>query len=221
MIVVIGGMIRSGSTFSFNIVRELLDREGEVEFASDNSIEDSTLEHSSKKSFILKTHNPDFNVLKLIKEGVLPCICTIRSPEDAILSWMRAFNFPLEHGIAQLKSWFSWYTTVANNVLTIDYEIIENQPRLAIQLIIDYIGMKRDEVLIDMLEKEYDKLSIKTKFDDLTNNENTVDIGFSYYDKETLFHRQHITSLNPKLAQIELEPSQIHMIRSELREFLP
>ena len=84
-----------------------------------------------EKSFILKTHMPDANVLSLIKDGVMPCICTVRRPEDAIASWMNTFGFSLEDGINSLKSWYSWYVTVADKVLTIDYQVIESKPKIS------------------------------------------------------------------------------------------
>lgn len=215
MIVVIGGMIRSGSTFTFNIVRELLARQGSVEIAAANTIAHSILAQSNEQSFILKTHEPDNNVINLIKNGIVPCICTIRNPEDAVASWMNTFGFSLEHGIISLKTWYSWYSEVVNKVLTINYQIIELQPRIAIKLIIEFLGMESNEELIDMLEKKYNRLSLKEKYDVLTNNESTVDIGFSYYDMETFFHRRHIS-----LSQTKLTPSQIEQIKSELKEYL-
>jgi len=217
MIVVVGGMIRSGSTFSFNIVRETLALRGSVEFASANSIDNSILTRAGNQHFVLKTHAPDEDILKQIKSGELACICTFRRPEEAIASWMRTFGFSLEHGIDSMTTWFSWYVTVAGQVLTIDHQLIERQPRLAIKKIIEYIDTEAESEYIDTLEEKYNKSSLKAKYDALANNEDSVDIGFSYYDKETFFHRRHISSNAP---DPELSPFQIDQVRRELREYL-
>ena len=65
--------------------------------------------------------------------------------------------------------------------------------------IIDYLDMERNEQLIKMLEDKYNRSSLKAKYDALINDEDTIDIGFSYYDKETFFHRRHIS-----LSEMEL-----------------
>ncbi len=215
VIVVVGGMIRSGSTFSFNIVRESLALRGSVECASGNSIDNSILSRTGDQHFILKTHAPDEDILKQIKNGDLSCICTIRCPEKAIASWMRTFGFSLEHGIDSMRNWISWYVTVANQVLTIDYQLIDHQPRLAIKKIIEYIDVEVEAGYIDSLEERYNKLSLKAKYDALANDEGSVDISFSYYDKETFFHRRHISSFNA--PDPELSPFQIDRIRRGLR----
>ena len=117
-----------------------------------------------------------------------------------------------------MRNWISWYITVAGQVLTIDYQIIDNQPRLAIEKIIAYIDAEVDAGYIDTLEERYNKLLLKAKYDALANDEGSVDISFSYYDKETFFHRRHISSFNA--PDPELSPLQIDQIRRGLRGYL-
>ena len=96
-------MIRSGSTFSFNIVREILAQAGTVEISFANSIDPSVFCRAENQHFILKTHSPDEDILVRIKNGSMPCVCTIRRPEDSIASFIRTFGFPLELGIESVK----------------------------------------------------------------------------------------------------------------------
>jgi len=210
-------MIRSGSTFSFNIVKEILAQTGTVDISFANSIDSSVFSRADNQHFILKTHSPDEDILARIKNGSIRCVCTIRRPEDSIASLIRAFGFPLEFGIESVKQWLDWYPLVSKLVLSIDYGIIDLQHRLAITKIIEYIGLGSDEALIEILAERYDKSTLKARFDSLANDERTVDVGFSYYERQTFFHRRHISSLNSRSAALELSPIQIDQIRSELR----
>jgi hypothetical protein len=218
MVVVVGGMVRSGSTFSFNIVREALAQKGSVDVASANSIDASVFAHSDNRHFVLKTHAPDPDVLARIKDGSARCICTVRRPEDAVASLMDAFGFSIEEGIESIKAWLSWYTNLRNQVLTIDYQTIDKQQRLAIERIIDYIGVTCDQSFINSLLEKYSKRKLKQRYDTLAKDEETIDVGFSYYDKRTFFHRRHISSVDSQSAETRLAPPQVARIGKELQE---
>src|SRR6266478_1010937 len=219
VIVVIGGMIRSGSTFSFNIVREVLALHGSVETASANSIERSCFDRPDDQHFILKTHAPDEDVLERIRQGSIKCVCTIRQPEDAIASWMRTFGFSLESAIGFVKTWLFWYQEISGQALTIDYLLVDLEPRRAIEKILEYVGAVYDEPFVDALERKYEKVRLKRIYDALVKDEETVDLGFTYYHRETFFHRRHISSLRREAAGEELLPAQVEQIRAELGEF--
>jgi hypothetical protein len=219
VIIIIGGMGRSGSTFSFNVVREVLALNGSVETASANSIESSYFDRTDGQHFILKTHAPDEETLERIRRGSIKCVCTIRRPEDAIASAMRTFGFSLETGIEFIKTWLSWYRGVSRQVLTIDYWLIDLEPRTAIERILEYVGAVYDEPFVDSLERKYEKVSLKRRYDTLVKDDETVDLGFTYYHRETFFHRRHISSLDVGGAEEELSPAQLEQIRVELREF--
>ena len=219
MIVVIGGMVRSGSTFSFNIVREILSRKGVVNFASANSLDQLIFDATDHAHFVLKTHAPDAPTLTGILEGVLPCICTIRAPEDAIASWMETFGLPVENGIAMVKQWLSWYSCVSDRVLTLNYQTIETQPRSAIKEIAEFLEINCDNDFVDSLNEQYNKAMLKRHYDSLARDESTIDLGFSYYDKSTFFHRRHISSIETRIATATLSPEELDFIRTELRDF--
>jgi hypothetical protein len=210
-------MIRSGSTFSFNVVRELLLRSGSVA-TSANSFDGLPIESSSH--LILKSHAPDKSVTDEIKGGTLACICTIRKPEDAIASFMRAFGFSLEQSISEVNAWLSWYSSVFKHVLTIEYESIDESPRSVISRIHEFLtGDTCDERSFALAEK-YSKSALKAKLDRLEQSSNTIDLAFSYYDSETFFHRRHISSITSQSASSTLSASEIWRIRTELSEFI-
>lgn len=220
MIVVVGGMIRSGSTLSFNIVRELLERSGTVEAASANGVPPSALTFSAEHHFILKSHEPEMEVLDRIRSREWPCICTLRDPVEAIDSWMRTFGFPFEHGLESVRRWLAWYVQVADSVLSVEYDMIERQPLRAIESIAEYIDSDVDPELVQLLANKYDKRRLKAQYDSLEHSAGTVDLGFSFYDKETFFHRRHISSLNSTRSETLLSVSQVVTVRQELKSLV-
>jgi hypothetical protein len=211
-------MIRSGSTLSFNVARELLLRSGSVVTAFANSFGGLPVESSSH--LILKSHAPDKSVTDEVKGGSLACICTIRKPEDAIASFMLAFGFSLEHSISDVNAWLSWYSSIFKHVLTIKYEAIGEFPHNVISRIDKFLTGDTCDERSSALSEKYSKSALKAKLDGLEQSSNTTDLGFTYYDNETLFHRRHISSIRAKSASSTLSASEIWRIRSELSTFI-
>jgi len=220
MIAIAGGMIRSGSTFAFNVLREALLVDGTVEVASSNSIPEAAYLRSNREHFILKSHAPDEAVLEKIRRRVLPCVCTIRNPVDAISSWMHTFDLPIESGIESVRTWLTWYTSVKTEVLTIQFDEIEMDPLSAIDRIVRYIGVSLAPQFAAALAEKYSKVALKRQYDALERTEGAVDLGFSYYDPVTFFHRRHISNPEAGHAGGELRPDQTSRIQTELRDFL-
>jgi hypothetical protein len=220
MIVIVGGMFRSGSTFSFNIARELLASRGGVAVAAVNSLEEAVAGHSGYENLVIKTHAPDLQVTGLIARKELPCICTYRNPEDAIASWMKIFGFNLDESVTAIKGWLKWHQQILPYVLNISYETIDRRPLRAILEIQTYlVGWPRFLEAVRLWRK-YSKTRLKEKYDRLKEGDNTKDIGFSYYDDETFFHRRHISSVASNSADAELSSEQLAFIRTQLKEFV-
>ncbi len=200
MLLIIGGMIRSGSTFSFNIARELLATQGVVAHAAGNSLPANT----DGDAFLLKSHAPGPELLARIRQGEISCICTVRSPEEAIASWRNTFGFTFEEGLRLVDEWYSWYVPLADKVLTLPFPTIENSPDTAIWNISRHLRLNPSPSLVSSLAQKYSKASIKALTDTMSRDGNIRDIGFSYFDKETLFHRRHISRGTPPLTSAEL-----------------
>jgi len=220
MIVIIGGMHRSGSTFTFNIAREILANQGGVSIATADSLERGLASDDSVRNLIIKTHNPEPLITSLIKKEAFYCICTIRKPEDAVASWMRTFEHDFETSIAIIKSWLEWYRLVFNHVLQIDYETIDLYPLFAILRIQKYLVGRINLIDAIKLRRKYDKKRLKRHYDALKEAEGTINMGFSYYDSETFLHRRHISSIKSRPAQADLTYEQILFIREHLNGFV-
>lgn len=221
MIIIVAGMQRSGSTFSFNIARELMAVRGGAEVLTTNFLEEVLRSAPRAKNVIVKTHSPDDKMNRLIARSEAPCICTIRKPEDAIASWMKVFGFSIEESIQSYREWLSWHQSMKNNMLNIRYELIERRPLFAVMKIRRYLVGGYGFLESFNLSRKYSKRAVfelSRKIE--KNSEGVVDVGFSFYDPNTFFHRGHVSGLQPAAASQFLSEKEISHIRSSLREFL-
>lgn len=224
MIAIIAGMQRSGSTYCFNVARELLAvRGGVCTFATDNF--DETLQLDGRaKHVLVKTHHPDQRLSSLIRNGTALAICTVRKPEDAVASWMETFGFGLEDSIQEIRKWLQWHRQISDSTFNISFEDVELRPLR----VVFKIGM-RMKVWASPLEmyrirKKYDKRLVYEQSKALppsSEGSNVKDIGFSYYDRSTFFHRRHVSTPQRSSLAVELlSTSQVEFIRRELSEFV-
>jgi hypothetical protein len=218
MIVVIAGMYRSGSTFSFNIAREILP--GTVDVVSANSITSADQGRSPEHHLVVKTHSPDQTLIEMVQAGKATCICTYRKPEYAVASWMDTFGFGFSEAVETIRSWLCWRQTLCAPVLDISYDTIEERPLLAIMTIQRYLLGKVDMTQAEELKQRYSKARIKQEYDALTVAEPAVDIGFSYYDPNTFFHRRHVSSVGKRMIGSTLNTAQIAIVRRELADLI-
>jgi hypothetical protein len=221
MIAIIAGMQRSGSTFSFNVARELLEARGGVTVFSTDAFEEALNASKNSSNLIIKTHAPDHFTNLLLKKKAIPCICTIRKPEDAIASWMRTFEFSLEESVAAYKRWLAWHSQMSKHVLNIDYHEIERTPLLVVLKIGRYLirDIKINEAI--HIWWQFRKSAVYKRTQGLQRDTQEIaDIGFSYYDKTTFFHRRHVSSLKATSANEVLTQLQIALVRRELREYV-
>lgn len=220
MVVIIAGMYRSGSTFTYNIVRELLQADGKVDSYACDSFDELLLNPPSEHHIVIKTHQPCPLMTHLIKQQSIKCVASIRKPEDAIASWVNVFNASLEDSVIIVKDWIIWHATVVSQVLNIQYAAIDGHPYLTVLRIQWYLFKRINILAAYKLYKKYNKEKLKKELDALTASSNTTDAGFSYYDNTTLFHRKHISSVKSQHASKLLSAAQLQQIRAHLGEFI-
>lgn len=218
MIVVIAGMYRSGSTFSFNIARESL--VGAVDVLSDNSVTEAQVARSQGRNLLVKAHLPDSGLMAMIGDGRAACICTYRKPEEAVASWMDAFGFSFEESVNTIHDWLIWHSSFNVPVLNIAYETIEDRPIRAILLIQRYLIGHIDKQQARRLRLEYDKARVKKEYDSLSESDETVNIGISHYNATTFFHRRHVSSVSKREISKTLNSTQIANVRQQLGKYV-
>jgi hypothetical protein len=218
MFVAVCGMQRSGSTFSFNIVREILKHRGGVSFAAVASTA-SILDVAQEKNLILKNHELDEMGIALLKVGALKGICTIRDPFEAIESWMEVFGFSLEQSMIDYGKWLKSFQSIRHDVLILRFDLIQDRPIMAIWKIARYLGFTLSPIELLSLWRSYQKKSVSKFSNALSDSDSeTVDIGFSYYDKESFFHRRHVR-LNKSIHLSSSEREQIFCQVPGFKEF--
>lgn len=222
MIVIISGMQRSGSTFSFNVARELLlENEGGVTAFASNSLLDVIENDSGENNLIIKSHDPDESINAVLRKKGFPCICTIRKPEDAILSWMQTFGFSIESSVETYHRWLTWHRAMSSNMLNIRYEEVDKYPILTIRKISQYLINTWSPSVILKIWWRYRKSFVHSVTSTMEKNRaGMTDIGFSYFDDDTFFHRRHISSLKSRSAVNFLSGDEIKFIRNYLDVFL-
>lgn len=221
MIVIVAGMQRSGSTFSFNVVREFLESRGGVSVFATNSLPGAASASIDARHSIIKTHDPDEQINERLRRREIPCICTVRKPEDAIASWMQVFGFSMHESLDTYKTWLAWHRSMHPFMLNVRYDELDNHPMMAIRRIGKYlIGNGRfgetTRIWWKLRKRSVFKQSRLIRRDAVS----TTDIGFSHYDNRTLFHKNHVSSVESRLATELLPSNDVRLIRRELSEFI-
>lgn len=214
MLVFVAGMQRSGSTFSFNVVRELLAKRGVLYQEPHSSIHAVIPRSGEADHIIIKAHVTDEHTLRLIKLGAVKAICTVRKPEDAIASWMETFDAPLSDAIDRLEKWFGFFEQIRKHALIVRYEDIDKRPFRAAWKISRALSVDATPLEIYRIAKTHDKRAVKEMADSLSvSGEKVKDVGFSYYDERTYYHRRHVSHLTSLSAEERIGHEAVKVIR--------
>jgi hypothetical protein len=104
-VIVVHGVYRSGSTWLFNAIQEVIrltgrEHAGKYSDQVDNEIETAI---QTKPFFVLKCHHPSQNLLRMANEQQAIFFVTCRDPRDSISSMMNQFNTSFELAKHQIK----------------------------------------------------------------------------------------------------------------------
>ena len=218
MIVFVAGMPRSGSTFTFNIVRGLLEPRGRLHQAPVESVLSAVENAGPAEHLIFKGHAADELTVKLVKLGAIKVVCSVRKPEDAIASWMNTFGFSLEESIAAMERWILLYRQVRGNSLVLRYEHIETDPFGTARIIAQYVCPDSDVEEVDTICRSFTKERVQRLCENIEKGGVAIrNVGFSSYDSVTFFHRRHVTCVEEKRAGTRIGSDEMSTIRSALK----
>ena len=85
-------MPRSGSTFSFNVAREILSARGSVYQEPREDVVEAVSRSGGTDHMLVKGHNLDAVSLALARAGGMRIIMTVHRVEDAMASWLEMFD---------------------------------------------------------------------------------------------------------------------------------
>jgi hypothetical protein len=185
-------MYRSGSTFIFNVVRELLATQGSAQWVSTDKTAQA-IEENNAKHLILKNHNPDILCQHLITMGAMKGICSVRNTYEVIESCIDVFGYSVDQCIELLRIWKNSFDKIKDCTLNINFSEIEHDPYNVIIDVSNYLDISISPPDATEIMQKFEKNMVMKYSNNLNpNTDDVVDIGFSYYDKNTLFHRRHV-----------------------------
>src|SRR5579871_230735 len=152
MLVLCSGMARSGSTWSFNVAKQLLRRvSGSVAAGYGDAIGEALQLHGqTAEHLVVKSHNPDGVGRALIKQGLCRTIYTYRDPLDAILSAVEAFDRTVEGVTDVIRDSLALmrFQVEAGGVLCLWYGDLVTRDRDAVAAIAAYLGLALSDDVI-------------------------------------------------------------------------
>jgi len=222
MIVLVAGMPRAGSMWTYNVIRAIFEARGwsvlpkEVPVDEGSMIRNAFFSHEKyKEVYCIKTH-------LLLKKPLPPnhklkIICNIRDVRDACLSYIRFTHANFDAGLVAMTEMMNstdyYLSAFSNQLLSVRFEDVLNDPGNVLRNVSTFLKIKlSDRDRLQILER-FDKSNIKNKLRDLpkvmldSNSQITDedqralfqavknnDGTFRTLDKATGFQSNHITS---------------------------
>ncbi len=212
-------MQRSGSTFAFNVARDTLGLLGTVHQEAQPRVDlVAALERGGRADHILvKSHDADALSVAMIRQDAVRVICTVRRIEDAIASWLEAFGWSEADTIAYFRSWLGMFSQIRGRSLVVAYEGLDLQPDRAALRMARHLdpGIRRGAVR-RIVASHAKEVVMKTVGAMRPDDAAVSDVGFSFYDRKTLYHRRHVASLRSRSAEERLPREQVLRIRAAL-----
>lgn len=218
MIVLIAGMPRSGSTFSFNVAREVLLARGRVHQEATYDVA-RVLERSGRANhLLLKSHTADRATMALARHGALRTVITIRNIEESIASGVETFGWSDAEAVEHLRAWIQLYIGLRDVALIVPYEQINRTPAYAAWRIARHLVPTVGLFEVLRTTRKFSRARVKAHVDALTvDAEGVTNLGFSYYDEQTYFHRRHVSGLRSRPADQRVPKERIDFVTAALR----
>ena len=179
-------MQRSGSTYAFNVARDVLRARGRIHQEASSNVLDALARAGDSEHLILKAHDADQICISLARHGAMRTICTIRRVEDSVASWIETFGFSEAESIEAMRAWCKLYEIISPFALTIPYSLIDIRPHQAARKIARYLVKDATYSEVKLSADQHKKAIVKRTADKLSkDNMKNEDIGFSFFNKET------------------------------------
>jgi hypothetical protein len=221
MIVFIAGMPRSGSTFSFNVAREVLRVRGKLHQEASDDVLGAVRRAGGARHVLVKAHWLDEASMQLAKAGAFKIIMTVRRLDDAVASWLDTFDtLPEPTIIAAMRRWLRMFQELQSRALVVAYEEIEENSRLAARRIARCLVPNVGAMEILRIAHRWRKARVKRLADAMVPGAGVEDLGWSYYDNQTFFHRRHVSAISARAARERIAPERLARIRTSLMDDL-
>jgi Sulfotransferase domain len=206
------GVLRSGSTWAYNVCRELgglLAKRNGQRFGA------GFMEYEELEKFlntegpnlpgvtVVKTHTIKPTALDWIATGRARAVCTYRDPRDCVVSMMTFFGHDIATTSRQIADSFNWLRLYqkAGNTLFVRYEQMMADPIGQIERIGRHLSIDVDQATIRRIDQSTNIASSRKICDDLKlrSEEKVLRSGAHRIDPVTNLHDNHI--FNAKIGR--------------------
>jgi len=193
-------MVRSGSTWSFNVALTLVEScdpsHKTFSLYDDNLVHLPAAARPRQSNLVVKSHVLDEFGRQLCRSGAIRAIYTWRHPYDAIASAVRKFGHSADHYLEtirnSLRTWSFHRSTGTACILS--YEDIVGAPEAGIHSIAAYLHIDVEPARIREIADALSMKKLKKFADHIDQLEpsRVVRKDGKVYDRQTLLHQNHI-----------------------------
>ncbi len=223
MVCICNGVIRSGSTWSYNVCRGLMQELGRQMRRPSGS---SYLELPQLEQFLIyqlptipgpttiKAHEIGPAAATAIRTGVAKCVCTFRDPRDCVASDLIFFNQGLKASVDRAAYTFNFLQQFegSDHLLLVRYERIMDNGRLEIARIAEHLGIDLDPSVIRRIHEQNSFEATQKVVDNLKQRTDgqVVHLAGHRVDPVTHVHENHLnggligrwkTELSPEIGR--------------------
>ena len=232
------GMLRSGSTWSYNVCRYLLEHSYGDErvakgYVGEREFVEAVLAGSDQKNknvardrdiVLLKFHFPTPRLIELVASGQARNIYTVRNPLNALASQIEFFKKPFKealNGIVQgLQAMDEWRRH--DGTLLVRFDDLTAAPHTEIARIAIHLGLDVDETLIAHCAEANSYEAMKRLSEDMAAwpQERLTKTSRHTFDPVTLLHVGHAPQGRARDWRKVLDPQQAATARDALQPWL-
>lgn len=211
-LIVVFGLPRTGTTWSFNATKKMLEKKGE-NFQSGFAHKPSVNWVENPETLLMKTHTPwrMDELSNLVEKGAGKLIMSVRDPGQTVLSQIRVFKSKnkkvyRKQMLERIVSQYDKYEKSLDDFpefLIIDEWNIEQDPHSICKQINSYCDINNKHVsdVARALSKEQVANFVKNRFDE--------DADFSEFDEDSHWHAHHIRE---EPYEVEWKPEEWQLI---------
>ncbi len=203
---VCNGVLRSGSTWSYNVCRGLAEELRRQQGLT--AVESSYLDLQQMESYVarywqlatgpvvLKSHEPGPLMLSMIRSGQIKAVCTFRDPRDCVSSDLQFMGIGIDKVLNRIRASFdalSLYQTT-DHILLIRYEDMVQNPTRQIRRIALHLGVEANESAIDSIHAATNIEASKKICEDVRRRPESeiYRIADARVDPATRLHENHV-----------------------------
>ncbi|MGA7340238.1 MAG: sulfotransferase domain-containing protein [Terracidiphilus sp.] len=226
-VVLCNGMIRSASTWSYNVVLKIMRAAaGESVYGDYNENIAQFLESSPPAApyLVLKCHMLDAVGRGLIERGEARVVYTCRDLADAAVSFMRMFQFDFEHTLSALGGALELYRLHrdSGHALILGYREITSRPLESVAKIAGHLGVTAPANALERITEETSLERARARVEQLKTGvdaDKLVRFDRFVHDRETLLNLDHIRDGRRGYGRASLTEQQLDRIVALARQY--